>query len=139
MKKIVVLLAYCCLTGCVADTGADSYDMYSDPYGAPYGQSTPYMQTMPYGQPVEYQQPMEYSQPFEYGQPVEYVQPMDSYPPIEYTQPTTYTQPVEVTPNMPYDIQPYANMYQGSSTAPDTNTNHYPPALPKSRPYRRPL
>ena len=154
MKKIGIMFLCCVLAGCVERSDADYNYGYNNPYG-----NNPYAQPVNYGaQPVQYYDNAQYEQYYpqsvEYSQPMEYTQPEQYYPqPVEYMtqpemvypQPVEYSQPLQLVStggiqSMPYDIQPYADMYQNAAAATaDTNTNHYPPALPKRRPYRRPL
>lgn len=150
MKKICIILV-CCLTGCVADSGSNYNDSYNAYANNPYGQPVQYsaQPEVYYSQPMEYAQPGEYYQPMVYEtQPVPYsAQPME-YAAPQMAQPVTYPEPMpeamQALPEDPYEVGPYNTMYPASyntaaSPTADSHTNHYPPALPRSRPYRRPI
>ncbi|MBR3675872.1 MAG: hypothetical protein IKN71_01915 [Alphaproteobacteria bacterium] len=151
MKKIGIMLL-CCLTGCISNSGSGSNNSYDAYAGAPYGQPVQYaaQPDMYYSEPMEYMQPDMYSaapviyetQPVEYGMPpMEY----DAQPTVQQAvYPEQMPESMQYLPESPYDIGPYSSLYPASyntSAAPadDSHTNHYPPALPKSRPYRRPI
>jgi len=152
MKKISILLLCCGLAGCIAKSGGDYDNAYSpyeqQPYATPQAsyyngaQSVVYNEPVMYGQPVANAfQPVAYSEPVLVSQPMTYATTVSQPVVYEHPQPMVYGNPQAMMPPqsgfMPYDVQPYTEMYQQAAS--DASTNHYPPALPKSRPYRRPL